>query len=237
MNRRTMSASRVFRSAIYSPCRLTVFFSLALFTVTTCAVNASISNPLLGLTASEIAAAYGEKQEYSITRNGKNIGTHYLSFRQEDDSLFVNVDSSITVRILKIPVYRLSYTSQEVWRENKLISAVATTTENGKSSTVKLGDSVGGIVAPDTHYASNHWHPGVLTGDAVFNTLTGESSSITVTDLGVEQVPVFGSNIQANHYQYEDDIHANVWYDTDGLWLKMKFAGEDGSIIQYLRQP
>jgi len=42
--------------------------------------------------------------------------------------------------------------------------------------------------------------------------------------------------ITAEHYQYDDDIKANVWYDNDGRWLKMKFVGEDGSVIQYLRE-
>ena len=195
-----------------------------------------ITNPLLGLTAAQIASAYDKPQEYIITRNGKRIGVHHLSFRTEDDTVVVSVDSSITVRILRIPVYRLSYVSEEVWRDNTLISVVATTTENGDSNTVEFDITTGGPSAADTHYASNHWHPGVLTGDTVFNTLTGESSNITVTDLGVEEVSVSGSKLNATHYRYDDDIQANVWYDTDGLWMKMKFSGEDGSLIQYLRR-
>lgn len=196
----------------------------------------TISNPLLGLAAPQIAAAYGKKQEYSITRNGKRIGAHHLSFRQEGDTLFVNVDSSLTVRILRIPVYRLSYVSEEIWHNNTLISAVATTTENGDNNTVSFDASTGSADTVNTHYASNHWHPGVLTGDTVFNTLTGENSKITVTNLGAEQVELDGLTMQATHYQYEDDIHANVWYDTEGLWLRMKFAGDDGSTIEYLRR-
>ncbi|MFK7861943.1 MAG: DUF6134 family protein [Granulosicoccus sp.] len=195
--------------------------------------NPPIANPLLQLDAQEIAAAYGGKRVYKVTRNNKEIGTHALSFINDGDDLTVKVDSSITVRILRIPVYRLSYVATELWRDNVLVSTSATTTENGESTTVSWDNTNG---RNEVRFASNHWHPGVLTGSSVFNTLTGNTSSIKVSTVGVEQIEIGpGDVITATHYKYNDDIQANVWYDTDGLWLKMSFDGEDGSAIQYLR--
>ena len=196
---------------------------------------ASIDNILLGLPAQQIAKAYGDQKTYTITRNGKRIGTHTISFKVNDNELTVAVESSLTVRVLRIAVYRLSYSATELWRDNQLVTATATTTENGKANTVSLDNentNNGDIV---THFASNHWHPGVLTGDTVFNTLTGETSQVSVIDLGLEQVETASGTESANHYQYEDDIKANVWYDESGLWLMMQFKADDGSVIRYLR--
>lgn len=192
-----------------------------------------ISNPLLNLTANEIAAAYGGGKVYTVTRNGKTIGKHALSFQQTNNTLTANVDSSITVRFLGIPVYKLSYKAQEIWQDNKLVSSAATTTENGEANTVELSD-LGNKT--DVRYATNHWHPGVLTGALTFNTLTGLASSSSITTIGIEKIKLTnGKQLDAVRYQYEDDNILNVWYDREGLWLKMAFDGDDGSRIEYLR--
>lgn len=206
---------------------------IALFLTEKGLANSVITNVLLNQTTYQIASAYGTQTVYSISRNGKNIGTHTLSFQGDANELTVVIDSSITVRILGIPVYRLTYQAEELWQNEALISATATTTENGDANTVSLNNR------PDdtgVGFASNHWHPGVLTGNSVFNTLTGDISNIAVANLGTENVETAsGKTITAARYQYQDDIQANVWYDENGLWLMMTFKGEDGSVIRYLR--
>lgn len=207
--------------------------ALSLFTTNGYANSQSIiANPLLTRTAHQIASAYGTEKVFSISRNGKKIGTHTLRFHKDPDQLTVSVDSSITVTILRIPVYRLSYVAEEVWQNNTLISASATTIENGEGNTVSWtfrDDS-------PIKFATNHWHPGVLTGNAVFNTLTGETDIVQVKPLEIEQIETLsGTVVSARRYQYENEASLNVWYDTNGLWLKMKFNGEDGSVIRYLR--
>lgn len=195
--------------------------------------STTITNPLLSLTANEIAVAYGGSKVYTVTRNGKTIGEHALSFQQTNNTLTVIVDSNITVRFLGIPVYKLSYKAQELWQDNKLVSSVATTVENGEANTVELSDLDN---KKAVRYATNHWHPGVLTGALTFNTLTGLATSSSIITIGTEPIKLTnGKQLNAVHYQYEDDNILNVWYDQEGLWLKMAFDGEDGSRIEYLR--
>ena len=195
----------------------------------------SIDNPLLGLSATEIAKAYGSQQTYTITRNGKKIGTHTIEFQAKNDELTVTIDSSLSVRILRIPVYRLSYTSTEYWRNNQLVAVTATTTENGKANTVSLNNTDIDQSDMPTPYASNHWNPGVLSGNRVFNTLTGDIDKVSVVALGLEQVKTGSESVSANHYQYKEDIHVDVWYDETGLWFMMKFKADDDSVITYER--
>ena len=208
-------------------------FSLAASDDTNIAEN--IDNPLLGLSATEIAKAYGNQQTYTITRNGKKIGTHTIKFQAKNDELTVTIDSSLSVRILRIPVYRLSYTSTEYWRNNQLVAVTATTTENGKSNTVSLNNTNIDQADAPVPYASNHWNPGVLTGNRVFNTLTGKIDTVSVVALGLEQVKTSSELVSAKHYKYKDDIHVDVWYDEAGLWFMMEFKADDDSDITYQR--
>lgn len=232
----TLLSSRLQFKSVPTTVLVFLFFLVLSCRPVSALAEPTISNPLLNQSAQAIADAYGDQTKYRISRNGKTIGEHVLTFEQIGDELIVKVDSKITVRILKIPVYRLSYKAEERWVDGSLLTAAATTVENGESTTVSLDNSTAVDEKDHIAFASNHWHPGVLTGASVFNTLTGEESRITVTHLGTEELETASGTITAEHYQYDDDIQANVWYDTDGLWLLMKFKGQDGSVIQYTRQ-
>jgi len=216
---------------------LALLITLLTLCSTTLANNETINHPLSGATAVEIASAYGSEQRYTITRNGKNIGQHKLTFVIDGNNVTATVESSIKVRILAIPVYSLSYSAQENWKDNLLISATATTIENGERNTVSLDNNNTSTNVP---YASNHWHPGVLSGQLVFNTLTGNNDQLTVLRVGSETLTIKNKgstdSILATRYRYTGDLNLDVWYDSDGLWVQMIFAGEDGSRIQYQRQ-
>ena len=192
----------------------------------------TITNPLLGQQATSIASAYGPRTEYSITRKGRNIGSHVLSFSVSGSELQVSIESSIKVRILGIPVYSLIYRASEVWKENQLGSAMAQTIENGKSNTVNFERN--GSNSAD--FASNHWHPGVLVSDKVFNTLTGETDDVTITPIGAETIEINGQKVDSFRYRYSYEQPVDSWYDSRGLWLKLQFSGEDGSVVRYMRE-
>lgn len=195
-----------------------------------------IANPTSQLTATAIAAKYGSEAVYTVSRNGKRIGTHTMRFAQNGNELLVSVDSSIRVTLLRIPVYRLSYKSEERWVDNVLISANATTVEDGDVNTVSYDYSINENTTTTPLFTSNHWHKGVLAKHSLFNTLTGETSNFTITDLGYDDVAIKGKTLPATHYRYSEDIEADVWYDENGLWLKMQFVGERGGVIKYLRE-
>lgn len=194
-----------------------------------------IASPTTQATAAAIAAKYGNEVVYTVSRNGKKIGTHKMSFSQNGSELLVSVDSLIRVTVLRIPIYRLTYKSEERWLDNVLISANATTTEDGEANTVSYEKSNDENAAASPSFTSNHWHKGVLASHSLFNTLTGEVSQYTITDLGNDKVKLKGTTLSATHYRYSEDIETDVWYDENGLWVQMQFIGERGGIIKYLR--
>ena len=187
----------------------------------------------------QAAGVYGDVTTYTITRKGKKIGSHELRFARDNNTLVVDVNSEIEVTVLKIPVFTFKYTAQETWRDGKLLSVTSRVRENDKTSDVGLSSNgdlsntntlTGPLQVTRLNYTSNHWNPDVVNASRVFNTLTGEASEVTVELIGEETV---ANDIVAKHYRYSGDIKADTWYDASGKWVKLSFAGKDGSLIEY----
>lgn len=187
-------------------------------------------------------AAYGSQVSYAIFRNNKRIGDHTVSFVKENEELRVSVASNLVVTILKIPVYRFNYEATELWRNGVLQEVISTVKEKGKTRSVSLKrqgnktlltEPSGDTTLTSLDFASNHWHPGVLETPAIFNTLTGKANNISITNKGVETVPLGEDTITATHFHYSGELQTDVWYDDRQRWVKLRFQGSDGSTIEY----
>ncbi len=208
----------------------------------TCLTLLSIffSGPILAEDQAEKAAgAYSDLTTYTITRKGKRIGKHELRITRSDNTIVVDVTSNIQVTLLKIPVFSFDYAAQEIWRDGQLDTVTSRVKENDKVSDVGLNSSgelsnINTLDGPQQvarlKYTSNHWNPAVVNATRVFNTLTGKASNVSVAVIGEETI---GNGITATHYQYSGDINADSWYDANGKWVKLSFAGKDGSLIEY----
>ncbi|MFK7857027.1 MAG: DUF6134 family protein [Granulosicoccus sp.] len=214
----------------YLNIRLLVF-TLLLYCAYPQLTQASDSLPTMP-SLEQLAEQYGPETRFTIMRKGKKIGTHILTFDKQDDSLRVNVESNIRVTILKIPVFKFRYTATEIWRDNQLSLVSATTVEDGKSKTVGFDAAL--AEAPAT-FATNHWHRGVLSVNQIFNTITGDVSQVSLTEIGAETFDNGSGTIEATRFRYSGDIEADVWYDNEGLWARLQFKGEDSSTIDYIR--
>ncbi len=193
--------------------------------------------------AQVLAARYGDTAHYAITRKGKRIGTHTLDFARTNDLLEVNVTSKIRVTVLKIPVFSFDYRATEKWQGDELISVIATTTENSTTTRVQLQSTADRSVVtlpdgrtttvPRVRHASNHWYAGVINATTLFNTINGKTSRITVAPVADEYLTIGPETVKTNRYRYSGNINADIWFDTNGRWIKLAFKGEDGSNIEY----
>jgi len=170
--------------------------SLALFISSTTQANT--------ITATQAAAIYPTETTYSIFRKGKNIGKHKLNVTQTGNRIDVSVDSKITVRVLKIPVFKFRYLSSEQWEDNKLVSVESTTTTDKKVETATLKNSGNGSeisyngkssTTELVPYATNHWNISAVTQSSLFNTVKGVKSDVTVTNAGKESLEIGGKTL------------------------------------------
>ena len=188
--------------------------------------------------------AYPEGILFEVKRDGESVGQHTVQFDQKENGQILAVSRlNITIKVLGMILYQYAYHCQSWWAENHLIKLLAKQDDNGILSEVEINadanvlriDGPNGISTGQfSLYPSNHWHPGVLREHQVIDTLKGELANVNIKNLGVKKITAEGRSIDAYKYIYSGDVNATAWYDKLGRWVKLSFAVEDGSIIEYV---
>jgi hypothetical protein len=189
-------------------------------------------------------ALYGGEMVFTVWRSGSEIGQHRVTFARDGDSLRVRSLFDIAVKFLGVTVYRFKYEAQEVWRDGRLAELVSTIDDNGKPSSVQAKEEEDGklaVIGPDSRETvegpilpSSHWNAQVIDASRVLNTLNGKIDQVKLVPLGVETVPVGAASREATHYRYTGALNPESWYDAEGHWLKLRFPGKDGTLIDYV---
>ena len=67
----------------------------------------------------------------------------------------------------------------------------------------------------------------------VINTITGKINDVELQRRDTTAISTKHGDITATHYAYQGDLTTEVWYDDNGKWVKMRFPGKDGVMIEY----
>lgn len=197
-----------------------------------------------GTATREVAARYGSAIHFDVYRNDKPVGQHDARFSEENGFLVIRSALDLSIKLLFIEAYHYRYEATEYWCNDTLVRLEAMVNDNGEQSRVaarsedgklKLTAAEGGhSSAPLGSFATNHWHPGVLNTGAVINTLTGHLNKVTLVPC---KAPAPDGSPVAQCMDYTGDLKARVWYDDNGRWRGLAFAGTDGSAIDYRLKP
>ncbi|WP_409525823.1 DUF6134 family protein [Nitrincola sp. MINF-07-Sa-05] len=187
---------------------------------------------------------YGDKAQFDVYRRDTSIGSHSLTFTQEDGLLRVDVEMALQIRYLALFSYRYLYQATEWWQDDQLIRLEVSVDDNGTSQMISArreGDQL--LVESDEGSRSlesglittNHWNRAILDQTQVLNTLTGQISEIQVEMLGNDQVPFGDEVVDAMRYRLGGElIDTDTWYDADGRWMGMEFSATDKSRIRLI---
>lgn len=210
--------------------------------LTVAATIAAPSNSLAQSIGEDPIMAYGDKIIFDVFRKGSRVGTHEMTFSRDDEYIIAKTRFEVSIKILVVPVYSYLYISKERWRDGKLISLSAETNDNGdlsdlnvtrQNGALTLTGSGGEYVASGDLYPTTHWNSGAIGSTQVINTITGKINDVEMQNRGVETVITEHGEIQATHFAYQGDLATEVWYDSAGKWVKMRFPGKDGVMIEY----
>jgi hypothetical protein len=181
--------------------------------------------------------------EYDVYRKGKKIGQHKVIFKREDGQLIVDTEFKIKVKIFFVTVYRFIFDVAGTWQDGKLVSMTGEVNDNGKK--IKIDAYVdydgkfyttgkkGAFVADTWVYPTNHWNIGAVDQSVVLNTLTGNLVKVEVVRHGIETVETVTGPVEAEKFEYTGDLRdINVWYDSEGRWVKMVFTTKAGETIE-----
>ena len=186
---------------------------------------------------------YGETLAFDVLRDGTPVGSHTVSFSRDEESLVVETKLDITIKFLMFTAYRLGYSSKARWSDGRLMFLEARTDDDGNVGQVNAQRSNGviKITGPDGSKAvtsdiflTNHWNVAVTQSAEVLNTITGKVNKVSMHNLGLETITAEKIEIKARRWAYTGDLQNEVWYDDEGRWVKMRFAGKDGSSIEYV---
>lgn len=185
---------------------------------------------------------YGPRVDYDILRDGQKVGDHWISFSRRGGMIVTETYARIEVPFLFLTGYRFDYRSTSVWDGNVLTSLTARTDDDGEKSEVYVQREnedlvvtgpTGSLTLDPAMLPTEHWSLSFVQAAEVINTITGHVNRITTTKLGSAFVPAASGIIRADRYRLDGDIRIETWYDPAGRWLGMRFAGEDGSMIEY----
>ena len=187
---------------------------------------------------------YGPSIEFDVFRAGDKVGRHTVRFTRSGNELKVESAMNLAIEVLFITVFRYAYRAEGTWRNRQLQNLVSRVDDNGRKYTVAaarqgeffnltrpddISDAAAAPVIP-----TNHWNPEVLNQTRVLNTLTGRINAVRIEPRGPEQVDTERGPVPAMRYAYTGALQNEVWYDSAGRWVKLRFQGRDGSTIEYV---
>ena len=182
---------------------------------------------------------------FTVQRDGENVGEHTIRFDNSDDSLKVEVQTSINVKLpfLGVSVYHFEHKGSELWRDGALIRLESTTDDDGEprrlnvrregeklrvESNIAEHDSAANLIP------ASLWHPDLITRHVLLNTLDGSEMAVSVSEQANETLQVQGRAVQTRHFVVSGGLNRELWYDAKGVLVKVAFAAKDDSRIEYV---
>jgi len=185
--------------------------------------------------------------DFTVLRNGSEIGYHRVAFRESGSELEVDIDILLEVGLGPITLYRYEHDNVELWHDGRLIRFASQTDNNGEDLTVTAVVDNGGMVIEGSAVEggraqapfavpTSYWNPDLLRGaTTLVDTQNGRLLDVSVTPLGLEEIEVRGQTIQASRYRLQGDLKADVWYDAEDRWVKLEFRLKGADFEYVLR--
>lgn len=180
--------------------------------------------------------------DFVILRNGSEIGSHVIRFEKPADPIVVQIEAKVDYRIAFIPFYTFRHVSREVWRGGQLVDMTAETSDNGDDFSINVkteGDvlrlSVNGVETPieDGVIPASLWNIALIDRGRIIDPADGDLMQVAVSSSGEEVITVRGRDVRARHFVMTGDFQRDLWYDSRGVLVHVRFMGRDGSEIRY----
>ncbi len=206
------------------------------------ALAAALLLSLAAPAAADPVRLYGAEMRYDILRNGDPVGRHLVRFEPRPDGLAVQARSEIRVSFLGFTAYRFDYQSDSLWRDGRLMALRAVTDDDGAVTVVEARadgrhlqvQAPEPLRHPAPLFPTDHWDARVLSEREVLNTLTGRVNLVSIRPATEESLRTAAGAVPARRFDYSGELELSSWYDAEGRWLGMRFAGRDGSRIDYV---
>lgn len=202
-----------------------------------CALAATLS---LRLGMAEPWIPPDNRLEFTIAREGDEIGRQTLAFSRDGARLVVDTRVEIRVKRFFVTVHRFERSARSVWQDGLLQSYTATTDNNGEKSSLNVavsGDALTVVaqghtqMVPRALKVSELWNVDIMSENSVINTVTGEVNEIAVSGPEMTSLELGGRTIPARRYRMSGRTTREIWYDEKGGLLQISRKARDGSTV------
>lgn len=179
--------------------------------------------------------------EYKIVRDGNEVGFLSIEFIRDGDRLTVRTHAKIVVTFIGIALYRFIHEAEEQWANGELLRLTSRSDDNGEPRQVAFevdGDRLRGTYNgrvrdyPATLIPASLWNPEMLRQTVLLDPIRGRDRRVTVVEKGEEALEIKGQVVTVHHYTITDKVTRDIWYDSNGQLVQVRFSAKDGSEIQ-----
>ena len=193
---------------------------------------------------------------FEIIRKNKTIGTHTISFIENDKDLKVDIEVNINVKLGFLTIYKYRHNNTEYWKEGELIKISTNSLTNSKKKYFVEGQKnndffeyegvdnkkrTGLDVIP-----ISYWNYEILDRKVFLDSQKGILREFDLKEMELENIFFNEKNFNAKKYMMKvKTIHSSdekpfpnlyLWYTNKGELMKLEFdSPEDKSIITYNR--
>jgi hypothetical protein len=184
-------------------------------------------------------AAWAQPRDlgFRVMREGSQVGTHTVRFRESDGRLEARSEMRVTVRLMGFTVFRYTYETEEAWQGHRLVSLSSRSDRNGtpgfcearaEGGQILLRGVAGQARLPANAAPLTWWRAATLLTDVpVFDPRQGAA-----VQPQLRRSPAPGGGTRVALIGGEG---AEILYDAAGTWVGFATTGEDGSAVRYER--
>lgn len=194
--------------------------------------------------------------KFDIIRNKKNIGYHSIFFIENNDTLKVNIDIKIAVKIGFLTIYKYSHKNQEEWKNNQLYKISTNSITNSKkkySVEGKQKEEFFEFYGVDNKKRTNkdiipisYWNKELLNKKEFLDSQKGILRKFKTKFLGTKNIRFKNKIVNTEKYKItvltkhitdeKPFPFLYLWYEKKGELIKLEFnSPEDNSVIEYNR--
>jgi hypothetical protein len=182
------------------------------------------------------AQAAPPELDFRVIRDGREIGTHRVAFRDQGGLLVVTSTLRIQLRLAGFTVFRFTQDTEEAWRGERLAALESRSDRNGRLGSctargegagLRLRGAGGEVLLPPNAAPLTWWRLASLAeGVPLFEVREGRAVMPRI-----ERLPA----ATGQRFRVTAGETSEVSYDAAGIWSGFVTTGEDGSVARYER--
>lgn len=189
-----------------------------------------------------------ERLDFDVFRGESQIGRHTLQFSEDGEAVEVRIDIDLEVKFAFLTLFDYDHANTEVWRDGRLYRIETQTNRNGDAEFLRMQAAGDGLTVdgsraeapllPASVVPTSYWNKqATLSQSSLLDSQNGRLLDIEVSEVGVEEIMAWDRTIEASRYRIDGELQLDLWYDANGVWVKLEFLDETGTPIEYVLRP